>query len=585
MQSGLPIPATALPRPCFAAALLATSIVSGLAEAPAIRLVEHGRRIELSWPDSNLGYRVETLGTGPQAQAWQPIGQAAVKSGGQYRLTIPSDEGAGFFRLFGGPAAAGEPDYPGDFRDTDGDGLDGEFFRAIFLAPPPFGNDRNAGTFNAPVASLRHAVELAQSIPLRWSVYMAKGEYRVDRPLRMPPSVSLFGWFDGTTNWGYSTSNLTRVVGPSTVLMFGNYPGDTATNSVRVVGLEIEAADATQPGESSYAVMIASGGILIDRCRIIAGRGARGAAGANGSDGLPGGQGGPGADAIRNGGGGAGAAGVRAGGNGGAGGLGGAGIAGVAGIGASLGQGSGGSGGPAGAVCRRGGPGTKGSDGGSGTPGINARVPLEYFGQVLESGYVGVAGLDGVSGSHGVGGGGGGGGGGNSAPTLSGCTPEPAAGGGGGGGGGLAGGVGRGGRPGGSSVAVFSTGSATILDSILIAQDAGDGGNGGNGGLGGEGGAGGLPGQGFGLGASGAAGGKGGRGAASGSGSGGAGGHSIAFFFSPPPLTVDTLANRGYGCTYYIGLPGLGGRGGSNSELGEAESGYGGLASPVATRP
>ena len=555
-----------------------------MAEAPALRLVEQGRRIELSWPDSHLGYRVEVIGTTPRAQAWQPIGQAAAKSGGQYRLTIPTDEDAGFFRLFGGPGDEGEPDYPGDFRDTNGDGLDGEFFRTIFLAPPPFGNDRHTGTPNAPVATLRHAVELAQSIPLRWSVYMAKGEYRVDRPLRMPPFVSLFGMFDGTTNWGYSTSNLTRVVGPSTVLMFGSYLNvDNATNRVRIVGLEIEAADATEPGESSYAVMIRdrSQGVTIDRCRIVAGRGARGADGADGSDGLPGDRGGHGSDAIRNGGGGAGAAGVRAGGNGGAGGLGGAGATGAAGFGANLGQGSGGNGGLAGAVCRRGSSGSKGSDGGNGSPGSNALVPLEYFGQVLDSGYVGVAGLDGVPGSHGVGGGGGGGGGGNSTPTLSGCTPEPAAGGGGGGGGGLAGGVGRGGRPGGSSVAVYSFGSVVaILDSILIAKDAGDGGNGGNGGLGGEGGSGGLPGQGFGLGASGAEGGRGGRGGASGSGSGGAGGHSISFLFEE-----HNSANGGYGCTYRVGLPGLGGRGGTNSALGEAEAGYGGLASPVATRP
>jgi len=586
MQSGLRIPATSLPRPLFVAALLGTSILSGLAEAPALRLVEQGRRMELSWPDSNPGYRIETLGTGPQSQAWQPIGQAAVKAGGQYRMTIPLDGDSGFFRLFGGPSVAGEPDYPGDFRDTNGDGIDGEFSRAIFLAPPPFGNDRNPGTSNAPVATLRHAVELAESIPLRQSVYMAKGEYRLDRPLRMPPRVSLFGWFDGTTNWCYSTSNLTRVVGPSTVLMFGSYPDDESAVSVRMVGLEIEAAHATQPGESSYAVMIRkrTEEILIDRCRIIAGRGARGADGASGSDGLAGALGGKGADAVRNGNGGTGAAGIRAGGNGGAGGSGGAGAPGGAGIGPIPGQGSGGGGGLAGAICRRGGPGTRGTDGSSGSLGINARAPLQYWGDLTDVGYVGVDGLDGVAGAHGVGGGGGGGGGGNIAGTIPACPPEPGAGGGGGGGGGLAGAVGRGGRPGGSSVAVYAFGSVvTMLNSTLIAQDAGDGGNGGNGGLGGDGGAGGLCGQGFGLGASGGDGGNGGRGGASGSGSGGAGGHSIAFLF--PRTGSEALSYRGYGCIYYIGLPGLGGRGGANHKLGEAEPGHTGLASPVATRP
>lgn len=584
MQSGLLTQATARLEPVYLAALLVPFIVAAKAENPTLRLVEEGRQIELSWPDSQLGYRVEVLGTKAPAQAWQPIGQAAAKSAGRYRLTIPTDDDSGFFRLFGGPVANGEPDLPGDFRDTNGDGLDGEFSRAIFLAPPPFGNDRHSGTASAPVASLRHAVELAQSIPLRWSVYMAKGEYRLDQPLRMPPLVSLFGCFDGTTNWVYSTSNLTRVLGPSTVLMFGSYPGgDNGTNRVRMVGLDIEAADANQPGESSYAVMIRNrdAGVTIDRCRITAGRGSKGADGADGADGLPGGQGGSGADAVRNGSGGAGAAGARAGGSGGTGGFGGAGADGAAGLGASQGQGSGGRGGLAGAVCRRGGPGAKGADGDNGLRGINAKAPLLYIGQVSDSGYEGVAGLDGVAGSHGFGGGGGGGGGGNVNPNGSGCSPERAAGGGGGGGGGLAGGVGRGGRPGGSSVAVYSFGSVvTILDSTLIAQNAGDGGNGGNGGLGGQGGSGGLPGLAFGLGASGAEGGKGGRGGASGSGSGGAGGHSISFLFEG-----HNLNNTGFGCTYHVGLPGLGGRGGSNSELGEAEPGHAGLASPVATRP
>lgn len=589
MQPRLLPPASALPHSLLAASFLSALAPTLLAESPALRVLEHGHALELSWPDADLGYRVEVLRSTPQAQAWQPIGQAASKWGGKYRLTIPADGDSGFFRLFGGPAPAGEPDYPGDYRDTNGDGIDGEFSRAIFLAPPPFGSDRNPGTSNAPVATLRHAVELAESIPLRQSVYIARGEYRLDRPLRMPPRVSLFGLFDGTSGWGYASTNRTRILGPSTVLVFGNYSGEDSDTAVRIVGLEIEAADAAQPGESSYAVMVRSRseGLTIDRCRIVAGLGANGANGISGGDGLAGAPGGGGADAIRSGVGGVGGPGLRAGGNGGGGGLGGAGTAGAVGAGPGLGQGTlGGDGGAAGGVCRRGSPGSNGADGIDGTPGLNALAPIRYWGRLTADGYLGVSGVDGIPGSHGSGGGGGGGGGGNLVGASAACPPEQAAGGGGGGAGGLAGEAGRGGNPGGSSVAVYSIGSkVTILNSVLVAKDAGHGGAGGNGGMGGIGGAGGLCGHGFGLGAGGGDGGKGGRGGASGSGSGGAGGHSIAFLFNYSGDEPTDLANRGYGCEYHIGLPGRGGLGGINPLLGQAEGGHGGLASPVAARP
>jgi hypothetical protein len=124
---------------------------------------------------------------------WRPIRDAARKAGGQYRLTVPMDSESGFFRLMGGAGGPLAEDFPGDFADTNGDGIDGDFTRAVFLAPPPFGNDLNPGTALAPVATLEHAVELAESVPLRQSVYAAKGTYNLALPLLMPPRVSLFG--------------------------------------------------------------------------------------------------------------------------------------------------------------------------------------------------------------------------------------------------------------------------------------------------------------------------------------------------------------------------------------------------------
>lgn len=582
-------PASALPHSLIAASLFSTLAPALLAEAPPLRVLEKGQTLELSWPDADIGYRVETLRSTPGAQAWQPMGQAASRFGGKYRLTIPTDGDAGFFRLFGGPAAANEPDYPGDFRDTNGDGIDGDFSRAIFLALPPFGNDLNPGTPTAPVATLEHAVELAESIPLRQSVYMARGTYQLDRPLRMPPRVSLFGWFDGTTNWTYATTNLTRIVGPSTVLVFGDYPGDDSDHAVRLAGLEIIASDATSPGASSYAVMARNRTtqLLFDRCRLVAGRGAPGAPGTSGTDGAPGSRGGAGAPANASGTGGAAgtATGSRAGGSGGSGGLGTAGAQGSPGQGLTLTTPTlAGVGGGSRTGCRRGQDGMPGSQGADGENGTNAvRNPL-LWGALEAEGYLALAGVDGAPGGSGAGGGGGGGGGSNSSGTVVGCPPQQAAGGGGGGSGGLPGIPGRGGQGGGSSIAVYSYLSRVVLiDCQVEAMDGGLGGAGGHGGNGGPGGEGGSPGADFGYGASGGTGGRGGRGGASGAGSGGPGGHSFCLLFERP--AGGTTDDFSQGSTFVVGRAGAGGAGGTNAVLGAAQPGRPGLASPIATRP
>lgn len=560
----------------------------GMAEAPKIQVLPQGRSIELRWSGSDVGFRVETSSPNADTPVWRPVPKAPTKSGNAYRMTIPLDGDRGFFRLFGGPGAVGEPDYPGDYRDTNGDGIDGDFSRAIFLAPPPFGDDLNPGTANAPVASLEHAVELAESIPFRQSVYMAKGTYVLGSPLRMPPRVSLFGWFDGTTNWTYSADNLTRIVGPSTVLIFGDYPGDTTDHAVQVAGLEILAADATTPGASSYAVMARSRAnqVLFDRCHIVAGRGAPGTSGASGTDGSQGSRGGTGANANAAGTGGVPgtASGARAGGAGGAGGLGTPGIRGTAGEGLDLETPTlSGAGGGARTGCRRGDDGAPGQPGAEGKNGKNAARNPVLWGSLEPEGYVPVSGLDGTAGTSGAGGGGGGGGGSNASGTVVGCPPQQGAGGGGGGSGGLPGTPGRGGEAGGSSIAVYSHLSRILLlDCVVEAMDGAAGAPGGNGGNGGPGGDGGNPGSDFGYGAAGGQGGRGGNGGASGAGSGGPGGHSFCLLFDRQGASTDDYSQ---GTIFIVGRAGPGGAGGTNSVLGTAQSGRPGLASPIATRP
>ncbi len=569
------------------AALCFTAFTVNAASAPPIQLIRNTDAIEFSWAGSEKGFRLESLKSRFASPDWRPIEQAAVRLNGRYRLTLPIDPASesGFFRLQGQESFP-LGDIPGDYIDSDGDGIDGDFSRSIFVAPPPFGDDRNPGTADRPVATLFQAVELSESVPLKNWVCIAQGTYKLTSPLRLPPRVSLFGQFDGTTNWVQGSAHATRIQGPSTVIIFGEYPLDTTPYPVHVFGLEITASDATQPGESSYGIRIngrTSGGtdagqlpgVTIDRCIIQAGRGAHGAPGTPGTIGTPGVPGSDAAGGAIGGFGGIPGAGGGAGGNGGLGGNGGAGSS------AALGSIPGGPGGGSRTGCRRGENGHPGSDGLPGAHGGNAGTIERIWGSLDASGYTHFNGLTGTEGTSGTGGSGGGGGGSNANGPIVGCAPAQAGGGGGGGGGGFAGTPGGGGGGGGSSIAVYSYAShVVILGSDLIALDGGNGGRGGDGGKGGTGGSGGNGGPSNGYGAAGGNGGSGAAGGTSGSGSGGPGGHTIAFLFERPVIDDSGLGNR-----YIVGLPGTGGDGGANSILGAAAPGRTGLALTIGTRP
>lgn len=246
-----------------------------MAAAPELGFRNSSGQTQLVWPGTQLGFRVEASVGGLKSPVWQPIQEAASRIDGEYRLTVPRDSGMAFYRLAQVTEIGG--DTPGDFADSNGDGIDGDFSRAVFLAPPPFGNDRNSGTMQFPVATLEHAVELAETVPLKHDVYIAQGEYGLRAPLRLPPHVSLFGQFDGTTNWGIAARNVTTISGPATTLILGEYPGEVLLGlPVRLVGLTVIAADATEPGGSSKAVVIKGlkYSVSLERCQIYAGKGA-----------------------------------------------------------------------------------------------------------------------------------------------------------------------------------------------------------------------------------------------------------------------------------------------------------------------
>ncbi len=455
----------------------------------------------------------------------------------------------------------GTPDRPDClFEDTNGDGIDGDISRAVFVAPSPWGSDSNSGTLDRPVATIERGIELAAAASPRKDVYVAAGAYSpTGGTLAMQSGVSIYGLYDGTARWGRSLSNITSIIG-GTVAISAN----AITQETHIEGFSIFSANATTAGGSSYGVLISNGtGNVVLSCNAIAaGSGAVGADGVAGPAGQAGGQGGPGGNGNCDGTppGYGGAYGNSAcgmfGGYGGQGGVAGEhnGQAGGYGAGGAYG----GSGGAWGNPGKRGGDGQNGADGADGVNGAQASA----IGTVADGMYLPPTSGNGSTGGNGGGGGGGGGGGAQSGFFV---IDGSGNGGGGGGGGGAAGAGGSGGQGGGGSFAVFIANAVATVDSNQLTS--GSGGIGGAGGAGGAGGNGGSRGYGaaldtdeIGAGGNGGVGGKGGNG---GHGSGGPGGPSICIFAFNSPITVG--ANEfifapfagGGGSLGNTGLPGI----------------------------
>ena len=411
---------------------------------------------------------------------------------------------------------------------------------AYFVAPT--GDDAAAGTRAAPFRTVQRAMDASDAAGNGGDVYVAAGTY--DESLTLRSRVSVYGGFDAAT-WRRDLATSRPVIAGARIAVRG-----TEANALSLDGLRIEAADATEPSQSSIGLFLRnSDDVIVRRMTIVAGNGVggvNGSAGANrdkannGSGGNdasacpPSNVGGPGGTTGYN----------RNGGGGGTGGL-------AGGFAGSKGEGSsGGSGGSAGGAFGGNGSGgsassVSGADGSAGTAG-NA------FGELTDSDITFVTADAGGGGANGWGGGGGGGGGGGF-----GCG----GGGGGGGAGGQGGGGGGGGLTGGHSIGIALSGetSATITESEIT---LGAGGNGGNGGAGGTGGAGGSGGGGGDNNASGGAGGDGGSGTAGGHGGGGGGargGWAVAVLED-----VNATSER-TSITVTPGTPGTGGAGGPRS--------------------
>ncbi|MFO0626252.1 MAG: hypothetical protein U0325_11610 [Polyangiales bacterium] len=140
----------------------------------------------------------------------------------------------------------GMGDLPDDmFVDSDGDGIDGNAARAIFVSPR--GDDSAPGTREAPKRTVQAGINAAA--PMGNAVYVAAGMYM--GTVTLSSGVSVYGGYS-PTDWSRAATNVTTIQGGTTAVVAA---GITARVELHL--LTLVAADATSPGESSYGVRVA----------------------------------------------------------------------------------------------------------------------------------------------------------------------------------------------------------------------------------------------------------------------------------------------------------------------------------------
>ncbi len=437
-----------------------------------------------------------------------------------------------------------------DLRVNDGTYTSAPDRIAITISPPivyasPDGSDSNPGTREQPKQTIAAAIAAAAESDA--SVHLAQGIY--GETVALVGGVGLFGGFQAGS-WNRDPALFPTIISGGTTAVTGS----AEASEVRIDGLTIRSADATEPGGSSYAVVLrGSQTITFHGCTIEAGSSASGTGGQDGGPGTSGSSGEPGSpgscdDSAAPGAGGAGGAGQPySGGKGGGGGF----------LPLFVGEdGGSGSGPDSGVGGIGGGPlnarGLAGEPGGPGEPGPDGFGGAE-LGTLNDAVYVPSNGSSGGAGGPGSGGGGGGGSSGGAGSDL---VPGAGNGGGGGGGGGGPGTGASGGSGGGGSFGLVLVNTSGIVISQCVVRTEG-GGSGGAGGAGGAGGLGGPSGSGerecrleIGAAGGGGVGGAGGRG---GHGGGGGGGPSIGIAWR------EGSAPTAGGTTFALGSAGQGG--------------------------
>jgi hypothetical protein len=534
------------------------SVVGGLglifflaSAQPKLIIAPQGGEVAISWSATNATNIILQQTLAPWvSNLWTHVTQPPSSNNGTYSVLLSPTNPAAFFRLVSGASIlVDEPDDA--FIDSNGDGIDGDVTRAIFVAAS--GDDGGAGTMAQPVRTIAEGIQRAAAA--NKNVYVAAGVY-ISSTLHLSNGVSIYGGYN-PADWSRSDANLSQFTASSPLGVAAN----NLTNSTTLDHLTIISAAATNFAGSSYGILGSySPGLIIRRCTVQSGHGSNGLNGSGGIAGTNGGNGVIGQPGCEDSGlfcdscprpqGGAGATnGCNVGGRGG--------DAGHGGFGGSPGL-AGGGGTPGGAGAP--GESQNGVAGGTGTNGTNGAEGLAAGdGTYGASGFAASVGGSGSDGTPGTGGGGGGGGGGGTTD----CDSYGSSGG-GGGGGGCGGTGGAGGHSGGGSFAVYLFASAARIEfSTLVTGNGGQGGSGGDGGAGGIHGVGGSGGPYGGSseqddGGFGARGGDGGDGGRGGHGGGGAGGPSIGVLRangSTPQLTS---------VTFTLGSGGMGGNSSGN---------------------
>src|SRR2546430_585871 len=221
---------------------------------------------------------------------WITVPKLPASGTGTFYVVVQSANSASFFRLF--LAASNIVDTPDDaFVDSNGDGIDGDVARAIFVATS--GNDSFPGTMAQPVRTIAEGVRRGTAAGK--DVYVAAGVYNSDT-LSLSNSVSIYGGYS-PTDWSRNDAFTVYVAVTNATAINAN----NLTNRTTLDHLTISAGNAAGAAASAYGVFaLNSPGLVIRHCSIQAGNGGTGFAGASGLDGSNGGNGGMGSPGCEN---------------------------------------------------------------------------------------------------------------------------------------------------------------------------------------------------------------------------------------------------------------------------------------------
>jgi len=194
----------------IAAAICSVLAVVPLFGGPTLSIRQTGTNAVLAWPAALTSFTLEQSSN--MLGSWQGTLEAQVVDNGENTVVQALAPAKRFFRL-----NLTSPDRPDPLGlDSDGDGIDGAISDAVFVTVPPLGDDRNPGTPTQPVATLERGISLASSANPRKDVYVGRGTYSRSGTLDLASGVSLYGQFDGTTNWVRAANNTTIISGAAT---------------------------------------------------------------------------------------------------------------------------------------------------------------------------------------------------------------------------------------------------------------------------------------------------------------------------------------------------------------------------------